>query len=75
MNFVLILSFVAPAITGLGLWFIGNKKKYGFLVGIAAELVWILLGLFSEAYGLIFWSLIFTFLYLRNYLRWSKKGV
>ena len=76
MNLViLLLSFIAPAVTALGLWFIGNKKKYGFLVGISAEVFWMLLGWFSEAYGLVFWSLIFTFLYLRNYLKWSNAKI
>lgn len=57
----------------LGVWLIGNKNKYGFLVFIASALFWIIVSLKTGVYGLLIAVIPNTILNAYNFRKWSKE--
>ena len=55
------------------LYFLGNKKRYGFLCGVLANLSWTVFGVITESYPLIMANIVFCGLNFRGYLRWHRN--
>ena len=66
------IDILAMFLTFLGLYFIGNKKRKGFIIASLGNTIWVTLGFFTEAIGLIFANLIIIILYIRGYQKWKK---
>lgn len=66
-------SWLLTAIGLLGIWLQGDKNKRGWLIGIAAQVLWIAYGVATEQYGFIVSACVYGFFYGRNYLRWRKE--
>ena len=56
----------------LNIWLMGNKNKYGFLVGILANLSWLIFGIMSETIAGLIVNLIMIILNFRGYQKWKK---
>lgn len=67
MNGALILSWTLCAFTVANIWLVGWRRREAFLVGLAAQPVWLVFDLWTGAYGLIPLALIAGFLYVRGY--------
>jgi hypothetical protein len=57
----------------LGMYFIGEKKKQGFIWGCIGNAAYLIFSYMSGSSGLAFASLILMFLYLRGFLNWNKN--
>ncbi len=71
-----IWGWLASAVELSGMWMIGNKKRFGFLVSIIGNAVWIavvLLGL--PATGLLLVVVPALIINIRNFLRWKSQEV
>ena len=51
----------------------GRKIWQAWLVGVAAEVMWIAYGYFTQQWGFAFFGFIFAAVYLRNAYRWRKQ--
>lgn len=57
----------------VGLWFIGNKKRWAFLFSVAGESAWIVYSIQKELYSLAFICTIFAGLAIRSYWKWGGE--
>jgi nicotinamide riboside transporter PnuC len=67
------------AVVGIvGLWVAGSGKGWGWLVGLAAQILWIAYALATTQYGFIASALAYGFVYARNArrarVRSSERG-
>jgi len=65
-------SFALAAGGLIQLWLSGNKARVGFVVGGFTSLGWFVYGWQSGQFGFIVSAVIFCFVHVRNYVRWSK---
>lgn len=70
MGSVMIVSWVLSAGTCLNIWLLGRKHRGGFLVGLAAQPVWLYFDYRAGAYGLMPLALILGYLYVQGYRSW-----
>lgn len=63
-------SWVAAAVSIVGLWVAGLNPRAGWVYGIGAQVVWVLYGLATDQYGMIALSVAFVAIYSRNLYRW-----
>ena len=66
-------SFILTAVGIVGLWLTGRKSRWGFAVGLAAQVLWFLYAILTQQWGFIASCCLFGFLYARNFWRWSKE--
>ncbi len=60
-------------IAGLsGVYLIGSKNRYGFLVMMLASLSWMSVGFLIGSFALILGSVVFFSLHVRGYLAWRR---
>jgi len=67
------LSWIAGAIELTASWCVGNKKRFGFILNIICEVLWIIVAIQSKVYGLLLVVVPAMFINTRNYFKW--KGV
>jgi hypothetical protein len=53
-------------------WLVGSRKRVGFLLAVAMQLVWIGFALDSGQWGFIASAAVFSAVNVRNYLRWKR---
>ncbi len=71
---VFIWSWLASAAELTGLWMVGNKKKYGFLVSIIGNLIWVAVALLGlPATGLLLVVIPAIVINIRNFFKWKKE--
>jgi nicotinamide riboside transporter PnuC len=62
-------------IAGLtGVYLIGSKNRYGFLVMMLASLSWMTVGFLIGSLALILGSTVFFALHLRGWLNWRRDA-
>lgn len=66
------IDLLAMTLTFAGLYFIGNKKRLGFIIASCGNTLWVTLGVIVQSYGLIFANIAIIFLYIRGYIKWKK---
>lgn len=67
-------GWAATFITLYGSWLVGEKSKVGFLCQILGNSLWATVGYIrGPQYDLIFVSLAFVALYIRNYIKWTRE--
>lgn len=67
------IDILAMLLTFLGIYTIGSKKRYGFLVALSGNILWAIIGLLSQSIGLLFANTVLVGLYVRAYVLWKKK--
>jgi len=68
----LIVSLLCSAGTLAGMWLAGNHKRLGWAISFFTEAVWLLFIVVFAAWGLLPLVVACSFVYARNWLRWSK---
>lgn len=62
------------ALAGIaGLILAGKKKKSGWALGIATQILWLTYAIVTHQYGFILGSLAYAFVYARNYWLWHSE--
>ena len=56
----------------LFMYYLGNKKRYGFIFGLIGSIAGLVFGVMIESVANIAASFIFILLNLRGYLLWAK---
>lgn len=69
----MIWSFALAAIGIFGLWLAGKEVRAGWLIGLVAQVLWIIYALFTRQYGFILSSLGYAFVYFKNARAFERK--
>lgn len=67
------LDWIGAAIALIGVYMVGRKNKYGFLVCMLSGLVWCFVAFFTGVYGLFLEVLPLFALNLYNFNKWRKE--
>ncbi len=71
---IFIWGWLASAAELLGLWMVGNKIKFGFLISIIGNIIWVVVALLGlPATGLLLVVVPAIFINVRNFIRWKKQ--
>jgi hypothetical protein len=66
-------SWILTAIGVFGLWVSSTGRSWGFLVGLAAQVLWIAYALATDQYGFIVSAIAYAWVYSRNFKTWRKQ--
>ena len=67
------VDIIAMLLTFAGIYLIGNKTRYGFLVAVVGNILWVTLGTLTSSIALIITNVVLILLYLRAYKKWSEQ--
>lgn len=68
------LDWLAMSLSLLAVWMLGNKNKFGFLVFVAANALWVMLGLtLIHSYGIVVGNLFFLVSNARGFANWWRE--
>lgn len=68
-----IWSWILTAVGITGIYLAGSKNKLGWLIGILAQVLWLVFGLTTQQYGFIVSAFVYGFVYIRNWRRWRAE--
>jgi hypothetical protein len=61
------------AIVGVaGIYFVGKKTIWGWLVLLANEALWVTYAMITKQYGFIFSAIAYGIVYIQSYLHWRS---
>ena len=73
-----ILPWATSTCTMVGMWFVGNKNKLGWLINLASQVLWLTYIISVREWGLMPLNIFMWWVIIRNYILWSrddkKKG-
>lgn len=68
------IDWTAMVMTFCFLYYVGEKKRSGFVFGILASIAWLTFGILAESIANVIANVIFITLNVRGYLRWKGKA-
>jgi len=66
-------SWLLTAVGVTGLYLAGRRSRWGWAIGLAAQVLWIAYALVSRQYGFIVSALAYGAVYARNLVAWSRE--
>lgn len=67
-------SYLLAAIGVTGIFFVGKKTLWGWLVLCVNEIIWIIYALATKQYGFIIMALAYTAVYIKSYKGWKSEA-
>jgi hypothetical protein len=67
------VDWLAMAFTLCAIYFLGDKKRAGFVVMICGNSCWIAVGYLSSSLAMMIANVVFLAMNLRGYLGWSSQ--
>ena len=67
-------SYVLAASGVTGIFFVGRKTIWGWLVLLLNECLWIVYAVTTEQYGFIFAAIAYAVVYIKSYLLWRREA-
>ena len=67
------MDWVAAAIELFGSWFVGNKKRYAFVLLFLCNICWIYVAVDHKIYGLLIVVIPALFINIRNFVKWGNN--
>jgi hypothetical protein len=68
-----IWSWVLAVVGVSGMYFVGKKTVWGWLVLLVNECIWIAYALATGQYGFIVMALAYAVVYVKSFLAWRKE--
>ena len=68
------IDWLAMLLTFIAIWLIGNKSRMGFVVMIAGNLCWIVVGILSGSSAMWIANLVFVVMNVRAILKWRETA-
>lgn len=65
-------SYLLSAVGITGLWVAGNKSKWGWVIGLSAQALWLTYSIITGQYGFLLSAFAYGFVYTRNLIKWRK---
>ena len=66
-------SWVLAVIGVTGIYFVGRKTIWGWIVLLFNEILWITYAVLTKQYGFIFSAIAYAIVYIKSYLHWAKE--
>jgi len=66
------VGYFATAVTLLGIYIVGNKHRYGFLICLSGEVLWAVRGWQTGLYELMIIGAAFSLMHIRNWFHWGN---
>ena len=67
-------SWILAAIGVSGIYFVGRKTIWGWLILLFNEIIWIAYAMITEQYGFIVSAVAYAAVYIRSYLHWREDS-
>lgn len=67
-------SWLLAAIGILGLYLAGKRLAVGWLVGVLAQVPWLVYAVVTRQWGFIATAVAYGAVYTRNFLRWRREA-
>ena len=68
------IDWIAIIMTFLTLYYLGERRRFGFVFGIVASISWLIFGILVDSIANIIANVIFIALNLRGYLSWKEQN-
>lgn len=66
-------SWLLAGVGVTGLYLAGSKSRWGWAVGLAAQVLWVAYALATSQLGFLLSALAYGWVYARNFARWSRE--
>ena len=63
-------SWILAAIGVAGIYFVGRKTIWGWLILLFNEIIWTVYAITTEQYGFIVSAVAYAAVYIRSYIHW-----
>lgn len=70
----MIWSFVLAAVGIAGIYLAGKKSKWGWGLGLAAQVLWLIFAVVTAQYGFILTAVAYGAVYGKNLYQWHREG-
>ncbi len=67
------IDFIAGGFDLVGLYTVGNKNRWGFILHLVGNAAWVYVALSTRLYGLLLVVLPAMAVNIRNFRRWQKS--
>lgn len=68
-------DYIAGALSFVGMYLVGKKKWYGWVINLITNAVYIALNVHFALWGLLPGNVVMVFLFIHNAWKWQRKGV
>ncbi len=69
------LDWIAATFALMGVYLIGKKNKYGFLICMISGIVWCIVAVTTAVYGLFLEVLPLFILNMYNFYKWKREEI
>lgn len=69
----MIWSFVLAAVGIAGIYLAGKKSKWGWGLGLAAQVLWLIFAVVTAQYGFILTAVAYGAVYGKNLYQWHRE--
>ena len=66
-------SWILAVIGVTGIYFVGRKTIWGWIVLCFNEVLWITYALITKQYGFIFSAIAYAAVYIKSYIHWRRE--
>ena len=66
-------SYVLAAVGVTGIFFVGRKTIWGWLILLTNECIWIAYALATKQYGFILMATAYSAVYIKSFIGWRKE--
>jgi len=66
-------SYVLAVVGVTGIFFVGRKTIWGWLVLLTNECIWIAYALATDQYGFIFMAVAYASVYIKSFIGWRNN--
>lgn len=68
-----IWSYIVTVVGLTGFFLAGRKVWWAWYVNIGCQVLWFIFGLVTAQYGFLIASIVYTFIFTQNAIRWTKE--
>lgn len=68
------IDLLAMLMTFMGIYYLGNQNRFGFIAHILGNILWFTLGIMTQSIGLIVANIAFVLMSMRGYWKWRDSG-
>lgn len=66
------ISWIGNLFIILGLWYIGDRKRFAFVFSIIGETIWLVYACYIHMWSMAFICGVFAVLAVRNWFKWNQ---
>lgn len=68
-------SWILAIIGVTGIYFVGKKTIWGWVVLGVNEVLWIIYAVTTKQYGFIVAAIAYGIVYVKSFIQWQKEGI